>query len=547
MPRHDDIARHPDAYVAHPSTYLLHPGGGGGGSVHQMQQQLQPSHHHQQQSQLHGTLVTAQLHAAADNNNNTPWVEILEQPKQRGLRFRYKCEGRSAGSILGELSTNEHKSFPKIRVNNFDSSVAIIVVSCVSHEPPYTPHPHSLVGTDCKDGVCTVKIKGINTITFTNIGIQCCKRQEVPQSLKVRENMRVNPFGSPPPADLSKIDLSSVRLCFQAFLPDSNGKFTRIVTPVVSHPIIDKKSVRDLVICRLSRQSGYASGGDEVFLLCEKINKDDIQVRFYEETEDGIAWEAFGEFTPQDVHHQYAIVFQTPPYKDSQITSSAQVYIQLRRPSDDDVSDPKPFQYIPVDPDPYLIQSKRKRLASEAFDDPSAGPITYNIPSSVLPLAVKDDFDELASSDQSNASQNLRQNLKNKVERRMSKKDKMLASIPASVPRYSFDATPTDGATFMTSLAAATGHAPGSQLVLCEDGRLYSIPAPHEHQLMTSIDGGDQPVHIYDLSNSQYINQPAGLAAADAADVKLSGQTVSVSDVLAAASSVVDGTAKNER
>ena len=33
------------------------------------------------------------------------------------------------------------------------------------------------------------------------------------------------------------------------------------------------ESIHDLVICRLSRQSGYARGGDEVFLLCEKINK----------------------------------------------------------------------------------------------------------------------------------------------------------------------------------------------------------------------------------------------------------------------------------
>lgn len=33
------------------------------------------------------------------------------------------------------------------------------------------------------------------------------------------------------------------------------------------------ESIHDLVICRLSRQSGYATGGDEVFLLCEKINK----------------------------------------------------------------------------------------------------------------------------------------------------------------------------------------------------------------------------------------------------------------------------------
>lgn len=34
--------------------------------------------------------------------NQAPYIEIIEQPKQRGMRFRYKCEGRSAGSIPGE-------------------------------------------------------------------------------------------------------------------------------------------------------------------------------------------------------------------------------------------------------------------------------------------------------------------------------------------------------------------------------------------------------------------------------------------------------------
>jgi len=33
------------------------------------------------------------------------------------------------------------------------------------------------------------------------------------------------------------------------------------------------EAVNDLVICRLSKQSGVAKGGDEVFLLCEKVNK----------------------------------------------------------------------------------------------------------------------------------------------------------------------------------------------------------------------------------------------------------------------------------
>ena len=37
-----------------------------------------------------------------------------------------------------------------------------------------------------------------------------------------------------------KIDLSVVRLCFQAFLPDANRRFTRVIPPIVSQPVVDK-------------------------------------------------------------------------------------------------------------------------------------------------------------------------------------------------------------------------------------------------------------------------------------------------------------------
>lgn len=45
-----------------------------------------------------------------------PHLLITEQPKQRGMRFRYECEGRSAGSILGESSTEASKTLPAIEV-----------------------------------------------------------------------------------------------------------------------------------------------------------------------------------------------------------------------------------------------------------------------------------------------------------------------------------------------------------------------------------------------------------------------------------------------
>ena len=61
----------------------------------------------------------------------------------------------------------------------------------------------------------------------------------------------------------------------------------------------------------------------------------------------GGAWSAKGRFGPNDVHHQYAIVFQTPPFYNTAVERPVQVMIALRRPSDSELSEPKPFLYLP--------------------------------------------------------------------------------------------------------------------------------------------------------------------------------------------------------
>lgn len=292
-----------------------------------------------------------------------PWVEIVEQPKARGLRFRYECEGRSAGSIPGENSTTEKKTFPTIKLHGHQGQ-AVIVVSCVSKDEPYKPHPHNLVGKDCKKGVCTLRVRDTNTITFPHLGIQCAKKKDVDGNLKQRQEINVDPFQTGFKHKGMSMDLNVVRLCFQVFLPDEHGKITRIVPPVVSQPIHDKKALNDLVICRVDRTSGKPRGGDEVFLLCEKINRDDIRVRFYEEESGEVVWEGFGDFGPNDVHRQYAVVFKTPAYKEAFLTKPKDVFMQLQRSSDLEGSDPIQFTYQPEDPDPDRILEKRKRKSA---------------------------------------------------------------------------------------------------------------------------------------------------------------------------------------
>lgn len=45
-----------------------------------------------------------------------PRLAVVEEPKERGMRFRYECEGRSAGSIPGISSTDTKKTLPAIEV-----------------------------------------------------------------------------------------------------------------------------------------------------------------------------------------------------------------------------------------------------------------------------------------------------------------------------------------------------------------------------------------------------------------------------------------------
>lgn len=72
---------------------------------------------------------------------------------------------------------------------------------------------------------------------------------------------------------------------------------------------------------------------------------DDIEVRFFSSN----GWEAKGSFSQADVHRQVAIVFKTPTYYDTSIMESVTIHMQLRRPSDQEVSEPMDFRYLPDD------------------------------------------------------------------------------------------------------------------------------------------------------------------------------------------------------
>merc|ERR1712165_106180 len=163
-----------------------------------------------------------------------------------------------------------------------------------------------------------------------------------------RQEIRVDPFrqGFGHVDSPNSIDLNAVKLCFQVFLenPKTPGKYTVILDPVVSKPIFDAKAKKELQIMDMSDNTAPADGGKKIIILCEKVSKEDIKVRF----SDYNGWEEWADFGAGDVHKQYAISFKVPRYQNVNITEPVKVCVELVKPSDDTRSEEEEFYFTPV-------------------------------------------------------------------------------------------------------------------------------------------------------------------------------------------------------
>lgn len=62
-----------------------------------------------------------------------PFVEIIEHPATKSLRFRYESESRHGRVLVGEKSCEKNLSFPKIKVHNYTGPITVYV-SCVTND-----------------------------------------------------------------------------------------------------------------------------------------------------------------------------------------------------------------------------------------------------------------------------------------------------------------------------------------------------------------------------------------------------------------------------
>lgn len=325
-------------------------------------------------------------------DNPEPYLRIREPPVDK-FRFRYKSEmSGTHGSLNGKTSDRSRKqTFPSVELLNYDQP-AIIRCSLYQYgreDMAHTRqlHAHRLVkkhGSDEIDDPHDVSVNGdLGYIAnFHSMGIihtarkyivtelirkmTILKQEEIARiehqfrSLTKKEELEVKALAE---KESKCINLNVVCLRFDAYRIVNNIYYP-VCPPVYSPAINNLKSALtgDLRIVRMDHCTSPCRGGREIFILVEKVTKKNIKVRFFElDDDDNEVWEDYGRFSDLDVHHQYAIVFKTPPYKHSEIDKEVRVFIELQRPSDGARSEPKDFSYIPSE---ISIGKKRTRLNS---------------------------------------------------------------------------------------------------------------------------------------------------------------------------------------
>lgn len=239
-----------------------------------------------------------------------PYIEIVAQPPSR-IRFRYLNE---AGSPM----INADKKKITVRIHN-TSLPAKLVVSCVGCNSPYYPHPNILSGEDCKDDMAIKRLNPDSTFNlnllehkFEKLCIMCVKSRkkineecELTSSINRRRANSVDPFSTGFDGSAS-LDLSVVRLAFQAYLPGTDNKFNVPLTPVVSEPIYDSKKVKDLEIIDIIPTAVTFNGGKIWIMAQNNLTKEQTKVIFYVTHGNQVIWER--SVVPSKIHKVVAIV-----------------------------------------------------------------------------------------------------------------------------------------------------------------------------------------------------------------------------------------------
>lgn len=162
-----------------------------------------------------------------------------------------------------------------------------------------------------------------------------------------------------------RYNINAIRLCFEAIIqPDPNDPEKLVkFPPTVTHPIHNSKDVPVVLrIQDISDTSSPVGGGKKIMIFCNKISKDDIQIRLYEENGNkNVVWVGWGKFQCHEVHRGVGIAFRTPKYYLQTFDQPKNIFIELVRPSDNVRSNRFPFQYVPDITNIESVMARKQR------------------------------------------------------------------------------------------------------------------------------------------------------------------------------------------
>ncbi|GAB6019633.1 Nuclear factor NF-kappa-B p100 subunit [Chamberlinius hualienensis] len=320
--------------------------------------------------------------------HSTYVVEFVEQPS-REFRFRYLSEFKkgSHGCLKSDRSKKSKEGGGPIIRTNYKESMKLEIGLYTATEPK-REHVHKLVEgskTEASNGKLNILYGQSDSKgewiywELKNMNILHMGKDEVDKFLKdwylKEKNMSSDTYDALTSRRRKTIEdelkerkrdiENNVVLGIQVY--DAHDPNKLICGPCYSDKISNTKTVKKLNIEDISKVSGSCSGGDEVFILCDKLRledidkmdpeKSDIAIEFYENSGNQ-PWTATAKI--KKIHHQTAIIFVTPAYKDVNLKEPLDVSMRLIRKSDKDCSDSRRFTYEPVHDD-YELRRKRKK------------------------------------------------------------------------------------------------------------------------------------------------------------------------------------------
>nr|XP_027238606.1 uncharacterized protein LOC113829607 [Penaeus vannamei] len=278
-----------------------------------------------------------------------PEISFALEPIQK-YRFRYLSEEGSHGHLTASNSTANRHSAPTIEVKNIPGDVELRLAL-------YTTNGrclHKLLRlhqvtegrgaqrgrrtlNDLKEEMKFVKLaQDRPLVELRGLGIIKLTKDDLQESGKtLEEAQRIH-------REFNRLDTC---LGVEAYVNER-----KVAGPVFSTKITNLRCASQLKIMRRSILTTSAGGGQEMWLLTDKVRKGDIEVRI----SDGEGWDDI--CTGLEIFHQFIIICRTPAYPGRLEASGRTMHLYLYRKSDQESSDSYDIKYVP------------DRVAGETFD-----------------------------------------------------------------------------------------------------------------------------------------------------------------------------------